>query len=361
MKHFFGKIVDVKPDEIRALWLGFVFHFLILAGYYIMRPVRDSIAASNRLETLPWMFTATLIGMLIANAVFAAIVARMSRRKFIPIAYAFFIFNLALFFILMRNGSPAQQIWIGRALYVWVSVFNLFNTAIFWAFMTDLFTVEQGKRLYGFIAVGGSLGAIAGAYITKHFVRDIGSANLLAVSAVIFAIAIFLVRFFPSGFAAKNRTAPARQEPIGGSIWSGITHIARSPYLFGLAAAILLYTTTSTWAYFQQTTLAGAALKTSADRTVFLSNLEIWVNSITLFIQVFLTGRFLKWFGVAFTLTALPLLSMLGFTAMAVAPSLAMLAFFQVMRRAAAYSLMRPSREILFTVLKREDKYKVND
>ena len=129
--------------------------------------------------------------------------------------------------------------------------------------------------------------------------------------------------------------------------------------MFGLAAAIMLYTSTSTWAYFQQTTLAGAALKTSADRTVFFSSLEIWVNTITLFIQVFLTGRLLKWFGVAFTLTGLPFLSMLGFGAMAIAPSLAMLAFFQVTRRTAAYALMRPSREILFTVLKREDKYKV--
>src|SRR3989454_8837170 len=236
MKHFFGKIVDVKPDEIRALWLGFVFHFLILTGYSIMRPIRDSIAASNRLETLPWMFTATLVGMLIANAVFAAIVARMSRRKFIPIAYAFFIFNVALFFVLMRSCPPAQQVWIGRALYVWVSVFNLFNTAIFWAFMTDLFTVEQGKRLYGFIAVGGSLGGVLGPFITARYVRDIGSANLLAVSAIMFVVARSLVRFFPSGFTDKNKIVPAPEEPIGGSIWSGITHIASSPYLLGLAA-----------------------------------------------------------------------------------------------------------------------------
>src|SRR5437773_12007532 len=249
MKHFFGKIVDVKPDEIRALWLGFVFHFLILTGYYIMRPIRDSIAASNRLETLPWMFTATLVGMLIANGVFAAIVARMSRRKFIPIAYAFFIFNLALFYVLMRSCPPTQQVWIGRALYVWVSVFNLFNTAIFWAFMTDLFTVEQGKRLYGFIAVGGSLGAILGAYITKHYVGAIGPANLLAISAMIFAIAGFLVRFFPSQFVDRNKPDRGEEEPIGGSIWSGITHIGRSPYLLGLAGSILLYTITSTWAY----------------------------------------------------------------------------------------------------------------
>src|ERR1043165_7737850 len=283
----------------------------------------------------------------------------MDRHKFIPFAYAFFILMLIVFFALMRTGSPAQQVWTGRAFYVWVSVFNLFNTAIFWAFMTDLFTVEQGKRLYGFIAVGGSLGAIAGAYITKNLIRDIGPANLVAISATMFAIVCFLVRFFPDSVSSTSNEAPAQQKPIGGSPWSGITHILRSPYLFGLAATILLYTITSTWAYFQQSDLTRETLKTSADRTVFLSNLEIWVNTITVLIQIFLTGRFLKWFGVAFTLTALPFLSMLGFTAMAVAPSLAMLAVFQVIRRAGAYALMRPSREILFTVLKREDKYKV--
>src|SRR6266568_2141119 len=253
----FEKVVEVKADEIRALWLGFIFHFLILTGYYIMRPIRDSIAASSRLETLPWMFTATLVAMLMANALFAAIVARMSRRKFIPLAYGFFIFNLALFFVLMRTCPPAQQIWIGRALYVWVSVFNLFNTAIFWAFMTDLFTVEQGKRLYGFIAVGGTLGAIVGAYITKNLILGMGPANLVAISATLFAIVCFIVRFFPKSYTGHTETAPPREEPIGGTAWSGITHIARSPYLFGLAAAIMLYTSTSTWAYFQQTDLAG--------------------------------------------------------------------------------------------------------
>ena len=358
VKRILEKIVDVRPNEIRALWLGFVFHFLILTGYYIMRPIRDSIAAGSRLETLPWMFTATLVAMLIANTLFAAIVARMSRRKFIPLAYTFFIFNLALFFVLMRTCPPTQQVWIGRALYVWVSVFNLFNTAIFWAFMTDLFTVEQGKRLYGFIAVGGSLGGILGPYITARYVRDIGPANLLAVAAIMFVIASLLVQFFPSRFTDKNE-AQTREEPIGGSIWSGITHIGRSPYLLGLAASMLLYTTTSTWAYFQQSDLAREALKDANARTVFLANLDMWVNSITVVIQIFLTGRLLKWFGVGFTLVAMPFVSMIGFAAMGIAPSLALLAVFQVARRVAAYALMRPSREILFTVLRREDKYKV--
>lgn len=358
MQKVLAWIVDVKAEEVRTLWLGFFFFFLILTGYYITKPIRDSIGASN-MEALPWMFTATLVAMLVANAAFAATVARMSRRKFIPLAYGFFIAVFVLFFVAMSSRPPAEQVWIGRGFFVWVSVFNLFNTAVFWAFMTDLFTVEQGKRLYGFIAVGGTLGAIFGAYVTKHYVREIGPANLLIVAAAMFAIAGFLVRFFPAGFNPNDKPSAKPEEPIGGSVWSGITHICRSPYLMGLAATIVLYTTTSTWAYFQQSELASAVLKTSADRTEFFGNLEIWVNSITVLIQIFLTGRLLKWFGVAFTLVALPLLSMAGFAAMGIVPTLVMLAIFQVARRAAAYALMRPSREILFTVLKREDKYKV--
>src|SRR5215813_2894237 len=217
LKRIFSKIVDVKQLELRALWLGFFFHFLILTGYYITKPIRDNIGASSSLEALPWMFTATLFAMLIANAAFAAIVARMSRRRFIPIAYGFFIFVFVLFFIAMRSRPAAEQVWIGRGFFVWVSVFNLFNTAVFWAFMTDLFTVEQGKRLYGFIAVGGTLGAIPGAYINKHYVREIGPANLLVIAAAMFAIAGFLVRFFPHGFAEQDKTAAAPEAPIGGS------------------------------------------------------------------------------------------------------------------------------------------------
>lgn len=358
MKRLFSKIVDVKPEELRALWLGFSFHFLILTGYYITKPIRDSIGAGSSMDALPWMFTATLVVMIFANAAYAAIVARMSRRRFIPLAYGFFIFVFVLFFLAMRTRPAGEQVWIGRGFFVWVSVFNLFNTAVFWAFMTDLFTVEQGKRLYGFIAVGGTLGAILGAYITKHYVSQIGAAYLLIVAAAMFVFAGFLVRFFPSGFTVDDKGARP-EEPIGGSVWSGIGHICRSPYLMGLAATMLLYTTTSTWAYFQQSDLARQAFKTPNDRTQFLASLEIWVNSLTVLIQIFLTGRLLKWFGVAFTLVALPLLSMVGFGAMGFAVSLAMLAVFQVARRAAAYALMRPSREILFTVLRREDKYKV--
>ena len=361
MKRIFSKIVDAKPDEIRALWLGFVFNFMVLGGYYVIRPIRDEIGASSGVENLPWMFTATLVAMLVANALFSALVAGMSRRKFIPIAYRFFIANLVIFSVLMRVLTPAQQAWLGRTFFVWLSVANLFVVTVFWAFMTDLFSNEQGKRLFGFISIGGSLGAIIGGSITAWLVKPIGAANLLLVSGVMFEVAAQSVRFFPADFARGQQTSQDRRAEdaaIGGSLWSGITHIFRSPYLFGLFAFIIFYSTTSTWAYFQQSDLAGHGFADRAARTTFFANLDRSVNTLTLLGQLFLTGRLLKWLGVTPTLIIMPALSLIGFVFIGVSPLLAVLAVFQVLRRAATFAFMRPAREVLFTVLRREDKYK---
>ena len=201
------KIVDVRPNELRALALAFIFNFVILGSYYVIRPIRDDIGAAGGLENLSWLFTATLVGMLIANALFSAIVARMSRRRFIPIAYRFFIANLVLFYLLMRTLTAAQNVWVGRAFYVWVSVFNLFVVTVFWAFMTDVFNSDQGKRLFGFISVGGTLGGIVGATITASLVRKIGTLNLLFVSAAMLELGAWCVRFFPAEFKGRHREA----------------------------------------------------------------------------------------------------------------------------------------------------------
>src|SRR6266571_4122669 len=229
MKRLFAKIVDVKPDEIRALWLGFLFNFVVLGGYYVIRPIRDNIGAESGIENLSWMITAVLVTMLVANALFSAIVARMSRRKFIPIAYRFFTANLIIFYILMRTLAPAQQTWVNYSFYVWVSVFNLFVVTVFWAFMTDIFNTEQAKRLFGFISVGGTLGAIVGGSLTASLVHRLGTANLLIISAVLLEGGAWCVRFFPAQFkgehagAFRDETGNA-ERPIGGTLWSGITH-----------------------------------------------------------------------------------------------------------------------------------------
>src|SRR5437588_7439799 len=251
MTRILNRIVDVRADELRALWLGFLFNFVVLGGYYVIRPIRDNIGAERGIEELPWMYTGTLVAMLIANALFSAIVARMSRRRFIPIAYRFFIANLIAFYLAMRLLPAAQQPWVGRVFYVWVSVFNLFVVTVFWAFMTDIFNSDQGKRLFGFISVGGTLGGIIGALITGSLVKQIGALNLLFFSAVLLEIGAQCVRFFPAGFRRTHAELEAKnteeeltdpetlqepatgqneeaEKPIGGGIISGISQVVRS-------------------------------------------------------------------------------------------------------------------------------------
>ena len=345
------------------MWLGFVFFFVVLAGYYVIRPVRDNIGATY-FENLWWMFTVVLIVMIIANALFSAIVSRMSRRRFIPIAYRFFILNLIIFFLLMQYMPPGKQPWVDGCFFVWVSVFNLFATAVFWGFMTDIFTTEQGKRLFGFIAVGGSLGGVIGPIITTSLVHYVSTGVLLLICAGMLEIAAQSVRFFPAEFRPDNSKSPedaTAEKPIGGKFWDGVTHICKSPYLFGLFLFILLYTLTSTWTYFQQSELTKAGFVDKASRTAFFAKLDLSVNTLTLFLQIFLTGRLMKFLGVTVTLLFMPVLSLFGFAAMGFAPVLSVLAAFQIARRASTFAFMRPAREVLFTVLRREDKYKAKN
>jgi ATP:ADP antiporter, AAA family len=354
------KVVDVKASEVRALGLGFAHYFLIFSSYYVIRPIRDEIGAANGIEKLPWLFTGTLVAMLIANALFAALVVKFSRQRFIPIVYRFLMANLVIFFVLLMLISREHQVWVGRAFFIWTSVFNLFVVSVFWAFMVDVFSTEQGKRLFGFISVGGTLGAIVGAAVTATLVQKIG-VSLLLISAVLLELGAQCVRLFPrtlAGSGSAIRKKPAEESPIGGSIWTGITHDLRSPYLLGICAYIFLYATTSTLLYFQQVDIAAHAFADRSARTAFFAQIDLLVNVLTILGQAFLAGRLLKWLGVGVTLAILPALSVIGFTSMGVAPTLTLLVVFLTLRRAANFAIARPAREILFTVVSREDKYK---
>ncbi|MDQ6808683.1 MAG: MFS transporter [Verrucomicrobiota bacterium] len=356
------KLVDVRPEEIRAVAFAFVFNFVVLASYYVVRPIRDEIGAAGGLDTLSWMYSGTLVTMLAANVLFSKLVAHFSRRRFIPLAYRFFIGNLILFYFAMRCLSATQQVWVGRAFFVWVSVFNLFVVTVFWAFMTDVFNTEQAKRLFGFISVGGTLGAILGAVITAALVQYVGTMNLLFASALLLEVAAQCVRHFPFGFRrhrpGESDRAARDEAPIGGGIWTGMTHAIRSPYLLGMCGFLLLYTITSTVMYFQQADITAHHFHDRAARTAFFAQLDLSVNVLTVLIQIFLTGRLLKHLGVGVTLALLPAISTIGFVAVACAPGLGLVAISQTLRRASNFALSRPAREVLFTVLTREDKYK---
>jgi ATP:ADP antiporter, AAA family len=362
------RAVDVETDEVNAMLMSFVFFFFVLSGYFVLRPIRDAVAAASGVQQLPWLFAGTLTATLLFNPLFSALVVRYPARKFVPISYQFFIANLLVFYVLMRFVSPgensATDIWTGRAFFVWTSVLSFFGTSIFWCFMADVFRSDQAKRLFGFIGVGGTIGSIVGSTVTATLAPIIGSVNLLLVSAALLQLAAFTVMKFPAsprgeGSATRAGTSDLiDNEVIGGSVMSGVTSVLKSPYLLGIALFLILYSVGSTFLYFQQSDIVGRYFADRAARTTVLARLELAAQVLTVITQVFFTGRIIRWIGLAAALAVLPVMSMLGFGALGLMPVFTTLAVFTVLRRATNFSLTNPAMETLFTVVPREDKYK---
>ena len=353
---------EVRPAERRALAWSLLYVFAVLSAYYVLRPIRDEMGVQGGVENLPWLFTGTLLGMLAINPLFALLVKRLPRVRFIAWSYRFFAANLLAFAALFALATPEQNVWLGRMFFIWASVFNLFVVSVFWALMVDVFDSEQGKRLFGFLAAGATLGAIAGSTITASLVGKLGATTLFFASIVLLEVAVFAVRRL-SRLSEKLERRPtaeaaAAEAPIGGGVLAGISHTLRSPYLLNVCLFMVLFTVTSTFLYFQQASIARDYFADRASRTAFFAQVDLLVNVLTLSIQLFFTARILKRFGVALTLGILPLFSVLGFAALAAAPTIAVLVVLQVLRRAANFALARPTRELLYTVLPREDKYK---
>ena len=352
------KYLKIEPGEGTAVAWAFAYFFLLLASYYILRPVRDEMGIAGGIDQLPWMFTGTFLAMLAVVPLFGWLTARLPRQQFLPLVYGFFIFNLLLFY-----GAFQVDAWragTAQAFFIWVSVFNLFVVSVFWSFMVDLFSSAQGKRLFGLIAAGGTAGAISGPALTALLVAPLGPVNLLPLSALMLAAAMLCIRQL-GHWSAQRPTPQAPTAPLGGSILAGLTLIVRSPYLLGVALFMLLFTTLSTFLYFEQAHIVAQSFSNAAERTRFFALLDLGVNTLTVLTQVFITSRLLTRLGVAGSLALIPLLSALGFALLALTPVLAALAGFQVLRRAGEYAITRPARELLYTVVDRESKYKAKN
>ena len=355
-----SRMLDVQPGEVRALGWSWLYIFSVLSSYYIIRPIRDEMGVAGGVENLQWLFTGTLIGMLLANPPFAALVMKLPRARFISITYRFFIANLLLFLLLLKIATAGQSIWVGRIFFIWTSVFNLFVVSVFWALMVDVFNSEQAKRLFGFISAGATLGGIVGSSLTAALAQHVASMYLLLGSAALLEIAVFSVRNL-SRLAEALRlrpTADREEAPIGGKVLSGLAHSFKSSYLVNISIYILLYAITSTFLYFQQAEIVRQSFADRGSRTSFFARVDLLVNILTLGTQLFLTGPVLRALGVALTLTLLPALSVLGFATLALTPTVVILVVYQVLRRAGNFAVARPTREVLFTVIPREDKYK---
>lgn len=375
--------VGARPGEgLVVLWSS-AYYFLVLCAYYVIRPIRDDMGAASGVENLAWLFTGTLAGMLLLHPLYTALVSKLPRARFITLANRFFILNLVLFYVAFRLVDPSQSVWVGRVFFIWTSVFNLFVVSVFWSLIADVFKPGQGKRLFGTVAVGGTVGAMLGSTITTTLVGALGALNLMLVSAVILELAVQAARaldrsqgvMLEAAAAAGEVAIPvtavpadttnagtASTEVIGGGVMEGIKHVFASPYLLGVASLILFYSISSTFLYFQQVDIVSRAFgDDSVTRTRVFSSIDLAVNILTLAAQLFLTGRVMKFLGVGFALAFLPFVTFVGFGAMGTQPVLAVLVVFLVIRRAGNFAIQRPAREALYTVVARTDKYKAKN
>src|SRR6266849_2630969 len=313
-----NRIVRIDRSEVAASLWSFACFFFLLCGYYVLRPLRDEMGVQGGVENLPWLFSATFAAMLGVAPLFGWAAARSPRRRLVPWTYLFFIANVLVFYALFALGVAPPA--VARAFFVWVSVFNLFVVSLFWSLMADLFRPEQAARLFGFLSAGGSCGALAGPTLTALLAAPVDS--------------------------------------IGGTTWSGIAQIPRSPYLLGIVAYVLLYTVLFGFAYLELARMVSATYNDSAQRTALFAQMDLAVNVITLLGQLLVVAKFVEKLGVGAALALLPVLGLAGFVAIGLVPVLAVLIAFQILRRAADYAIARPAREMLFTVLTREAKYK---
>lgn len=355
-----ARVTGAQDEEVGALTWGFAWFFFLLLAYYVLRPVRETLGVERGREGLKWLFTATFIGMLVAVPLYSALVSRVGRERLVPIAYRFFALNLLLFWFALRADGVTRG-YAASAFFVWVSIFNLFAVSIFWSFQADVFSSAQGKRLFGFIAAGGTLGAVFGSLITAELSSLIGTANLLLIPLVLLEVALFCARrleLHAASLGADSKRPESDRSGTGGSLFEGFSATFRSPVLRAIAAYTLCNALLGTTVYFQQAEVVKVAIEEEAARTAFFARLNLWVQFATVLIQVLITARLLKAIGVAAALCILPLVYAIGVGVLGFAPTLAVLAVVDVVRRAGSYAIASPSREVLFTSVARTEKYK---
>jgi AAA family ATP:ADP antiporter len=358
VQRWLTRAVAVRPEEVRAVLWSFAYFFCLLAGYYILRPLRDEMGVAGGVRNLHWLFTATFIVMLVAVPIFGAVVARLPRRRFIPLVYHFFVANIAIFWVLLTLGAGKEQ--VARVFFVWISVFNLFAVSVFWSFMADLFAADQGKRLFGFIAAGGSAGALAGPALTVWLVGAMGPVNMLIVAGLLLEAAVLCARRLESALPKTENQSQQKAEPevLGGNWFAGFALLLRSPYLAGIALWVLLLSLAGTFLYFQQANIVASASDDPAVRTRIFASIDLAAGVLTLIVQIFATGRFMGRFGAGPAAALLPVVFLIGFAALATSPALMLVIAFQALQRTANFAVSNPAREVLFTVVDREEKYK---
>ncbi|ANN71313.1 NTP/NDP exchange transporter [Bordetella bronchialis] len=360
-----GRALNIHAGEGRAALCGFAFFFCLFTGYFTLRPIRETLGIAAGVDKLQWLFTATFVVMLAAVPCFGWLARRVPRANFVTWTYAFFAATLVGFAAWLYR-LPADA-WAARAFYVWLSVFNLFVVSVAWSLMADVFRTSQAKRLFAFIAAGASTGGLAGPVLGASLAGSLGAPGLILLSAIFLALTLplksWLMRWRATagaaGAASDDPAPPGR--PIGGGILAGATRTLTSPYLLGISAFVVLLATASTFLYLEQARLVADAFSSSAARIRVFSALDFTVQALSMLTQLFVTGRLAQRLGVTFLLTAIPIAICAGFLVLAVAPVFGVLAVVMVLRRVGEYALVRPGREMIFTTVDAEAKYKAKN
>ena len=353
-----SKSTKIKPDEFRAVILSFAFIFSILAAYYIIRAVRDGLSSNWSDAELSTVWTMTFFISFLVVSFYSYICSKVNFKYLVPGIYGFFSLTFFCAYALL-NINPETEL-VRKAFYIWVSVFSLLNISVFWSFMADIFNKEQAKRLFGFIAAGSSLGAIIGPTITLIFAERLGSEALILVSSTMLFIPLTIAVLLGKATDSNGQNQQNNENAMGGNFWDGFLEFLKPPImknlLFGIGMFIVIYTGMSTFVYF-----AIKNILTDIDqdtRTQIWAGIDLAVNILAVFTAMFGTARLTKKFGLKVTLPLVPMIIIFGMLILAISPILWVVVGLQVVRRAGEYAITKPAREMLFTTLDRDVRFK---
>jgi AAA family ATP:ADP antiporter len=351
-------VSKIEPNELRSVLLAFAFVFTLMAAWYILRPVRDAMASDWSDTEVSFLWNINFFVSVVIVALYGIAVSRIQFKYLVPGVYAFFAVSFIAFYF--GVSGVEDRTLIDKIFYVWVSVFSLFHISVFWSFMSDLYTKEQSNRLFAFIAAGASAGALVGPLIPALFAESLGTDKLMLIAAIALIIPIFLVVYLERlkvvDLHNDSVHADLSAAKIGGKPFAGFKMFVTNPYLLAIGVFILLYTAIGSFVYFEQKNLL--ADYTRAERTEILAIIDLVVNILTFAIGMFATSRIVTRFGMATTLALVPVFIAAGLVILAFAPMLIVVLALQVGRRAGNYAITRPAREMLFTAVDRETRFK---
>ncbi|MCT2529677.1 MFS transporter [SAR92 clade bacterium H921] len=355
---FIKSITNIQGHEIRAVVGSFVFVVVLMSAYYILRPVRDAMASDWTDAEVSWLWTLNFFISTAVVALYGALVSRFCLQLLVPSIYAIFALTFIAFYILA--STIVDRTVVEKSFYVWVSVFSLFHISVFWSFMSDLFSKEQAGRLFGIIAAGASVGGLIGPSIPSFFSASLGTDNLMLLASAMLLVSIPIIFYLQSLKSSDLHSEGLAVQPpkvrIGGHPFAGFRLFFSNPYLLGIGVFIFLYTGVSSFVYFELKNLLSELSRT--ERTAVWARMDLAVNTLSIAVGMFVTGRIVGKFGMPVTIALVPVLISIGLVILAVSPFLGVVVALQVIRRAGNYGVTRPAREILFTRVDTETRFK---